>query len=142
MRVRRIEARQFFSVTLLVSLIYSPIVAYVLWAHFKDFTGPHWVLLFPVAAAGVSGYSDERLTIFGCAGLLTASGYGMAVAFGVVDVCTGKAGWPVIPATIVFAALWFSTAILVTTLTLVLVGRALRSLVSRNMHDRRTDVGC
>jgi hypothetical protein len=123
--LRRSAIRPFLGVTLPLTIIYAPIVTYVLWLHFMNYAGPRWVLFLPALSAVVSGYADHKLSAFRCAVLLTCAAYAMAVADSVRESLAGVSPWYEIPMTAVFAAVWFSTAIFVSTMVLVMSGRAI-----------------
>jgi hypothetical protein len=122
--MRRIDLQPFFGWTILLAVMYAPIVVYTLWIHFKD-AGPHWPLIFPAFAALLSGFADRKLSAFRCAALLSGTAYTLAVADATLEVLKGSAKWYEVPMTVMFAAVWFATAILIPTAILVLFGRAL-----------------
>jgi hypothetical protein len=130
-RLRRCNIRPFFGLTALLAVIYAPVVTYTLWLHFKNYGGPMWVLAFPVLAATLSGYADHKLSAFRGAVLLTSTAYFIAVGVSVVEFIAGTSPWYEVPMTVLFAALWFSTAIFVLTLVLVMFGRALWLLLNK-----------
>ena len=123
--MRRVDVRPFIGWTLLLALGYGPIVAYVLWLHFYSYVGPRWVLLIPVLAAICSGCIDHKLSAFRCAVLLTGSGYLIAVVEGIREAIAGASPWYEVPMNALFAAIWFSTAIFVATMALVMFGRGI-----------------
>ena len=136
-RLRRCDMRPFFGLTILLTLIYAPVVTYTLWLHFMNYAGPRWILILPVLAAILSGYADHRLSAFRCAVLLTCTAYVIAVADSVLESIAGTRPWYEIPMTAVFAAVWFSTAIFVSTMVLVMFGRALWLLLRNGQTEGR-----
>lgn len=129
--MRRIYLRPFVGWTILLAVVYAPIVAYSLWIHFKNYAGPKWLLTLPVFAAVFSGFADRKLSVFRSAILLSGTGYAIAVVDSMREVITGSAKWYEVPMTMAFAGLWFATAILFPTLILVVLGRALWSCLSK-----------
>jgi hypothetical protein len=125
--MQRLDLRPFFGWTILLAVVYAPIVAYTLWMHFKNYAGPTWLLLLPVFAAVLSGFADRKLSVLRCAVLLSGTAYAIAVADALREVIAGAGKWYEVPMTVVFAAFWFATAILVPTVVLVMSGRALWS---------------
>jgi hypothetical protein len=125
----RVNIRPFIGVTLALAVVYAPVVAYVLWSHFLNYTGSDWILVLPVAASLIAGFLDHKLSAFRCAVTLACSAYAIAVADAVHEAILGRSPWYEVPMTAVFAAFWFSTAIFLATMVLVMAGRALWLLV-------------
>ena len=129
--MRRTDLRPFFGWTILLAVVYAPIVAYSLWIHFKNYAGPKWLLIVPVFAAILSGFADHKLSVFRCAILLSATAYAIAVVDSLGETIAGSAKWYEVPMTMAFAGLWFATAILLPTVILVFSGRTLWSRLSK-----------
>ena len=129
--MRRTDLRPFFGWTILLAVVYAPIVAYSLWIHFKHYAGPEWLLIVPVFGAVLSGFADRKLSVFRCAILLSATAYAIAVVDSLRETIAGSAKWYEVPMTMAFAGLWFATAILLPTVILVFSGRWLRSRLSK-----------
>jgi len=129
MRLRRLTGP-----TLLLTIAFAPLVVYPFWLHFQDYSGPMWALLLPIPFPIIAGVSDHKLSAFQCAALLAGGAYTFAVANSIREVFFSGGHWTDVIATLVFAAFWFSTAILLPTMLLVMVGRVSRGL----LKPRRT----
>jgi hypothetical protein len=131
--------------TLLLTIAFAPMVVYPFWLHFKDYSGPVWALLLPIPFPIIAGIVDHKLSAFQCAALLAGGAYTLAVADSIREALFKTGHWTDVIATVVFAALWFSTAIFLPTILLVMAGRASRGLLkSRQTHwlKSREMAGC
>jgi hypothetical protein len=109
---------------------YAPIVAYVLWMHFKNYNGSPLVLLVPAAFAVLTGFADRNRSPFNSAAFLCAAAFCIAIVDIVREVWVGELKIWEAPLAGAAAALWFASAIFVPTLLLVAVGRRARNTLS------------
>ena len=81
-RVRNFRSRlgRFTGLTLLLTLVFAPLVVYPFWLHFQNYNGPMWALLLPIPFPIIAGIGDYKLSAFQCAALLAGGAYTLAVA--------------------------------------------------------------
>src|SRR5260370_26061629 len=96
--------------TLFIAIVYAAIVAYVLWMHFKNYTGSPLALLVPAALALVAGFVDRRSPVYSAA-LLCIAAFCIAIADIVREVWAGQLSLYEMPLAGAGAAIWFASAV-------------------------------
>jgi hypothetical protein len=70
---------RFTGLTLLLTIVFAPLVVYPFWLHFQNYSCPMWALLLPIPFPIIAGIGDYKLSAFQCAALLARGAYTISV---------------------------------------------------------------
>ena len=118
-------APAFQGVTPWIAVVFVPVPVYVLWMHFKNYTGSPFVLLIPAVMAVTAGYFDRSRGPWATARWLTVAACVAAAVESVID-GINELNWLMVPFVLAGAVVWVALAVGFPTLVFVAIGRWIR----------------